>query len=260
MKDAYSFDTGWEGLGQAYERMYQAYERIFSRCGLTYKAVLADAGAIGGKGRNHEFMALCEAGEDTLLICPHCGYAANLEVAEAEACPQCGAGSLERCQGIEVGHVFELGTVYSEKLGASYLDAAGRSQPVVMGCYGIGISRLLSAVAEQNQDEQGLIWPEAIAPYNVHILVMSVKEEAQRELAEALYTQLSALGIDTLLDDRDERAGVKFKDAGLLGIPVVLVAGKQAAEQKLEYLDRRSGSKEVIELEEAVRRVSRFRA
>lgn len=127
---------------------------------------------------------------------------------------------------------------------------------MVMGCYGIGISRLLSSVAEQSHDDQGLIWPAAIAPYTVHILLMSIKDEGQREVAEALYAQLTAIGIETLLDDRDERAGVKFKDSGLIGIPVALVVGKVAAEQKVEYMDRRAGTKEVIDISEAVARVS----
>ncbi|MEK4042395.1 proline--tRNA ligase [Paenibacillus sp. FSL H8-0048] len=259
MKDAYSFDTDWEGLDLAYKVMYSAYERIFDRCGLKYRAVQANAGAIGGKGQNHEFMALSEIGEDTIAVCSLCGYAANLEQAEVhrgDCCPQCGEGELDFHQGIEVGHVFKLGTVYSEKLGAGYLDRGGRTRPMVMGCYGIGISRLLAAVAEQHNDDQGLIWPQSLAPYMVHILLMSVKDTAQRELAEAMYARLTALGIDTLLDDRDERPGVKFKDAGLLGIPVVLVVGKLAAEQRIEYMDRRTGNKEVIDIGEALLRVS----
>lgn len=173
-----------------------------------------------------------------------------------DSCPQCGEGELDFHQGIEVGHVFKLGTVYSEKLGADYLDLGGRTRPMVMGCYGIGISRLLAAVAEQNNDDQGLVWPQGLAPYAVHILLMSVKDTAQRELAEALYARLTALGIDALLDDRDERAGVKFKDAGLMGTPVALVVGKLAAEQKVEYMDRRKGNKEVMDMAEAVLRVS----
>lgn len=413
MKDAYSFDTTWEGLDRAYEQMYSAYGRIFDRCGLTYRAVQANAGAIGGKGQNHEFMALSEIGEDTVAVCPVCDYAANLEQAEVhggvlqegrdfsglpapvkfhtpnqrsiqqleqeshikpeeiiktliytdggtafavlvrgdhevnelkvqkylgcseialaeyetvqeaagvgsgyvgpsgltltilvdaavadmeeaitgagekdyhlrgvvpgrdftlqhvgdfrnatkgDTCPHCREGKLEFHQGIEVGHVFKLGTVYSEKLGAYFLDTAGRSQPMIMGCYGIGISRLLSSVAEQNLDDQGLVWPLSIAPYAVHILQMSVKDEGQREAAEALYAQLTSLGIESLLDDRDERAGVKFKDSGLIGIPVALVIGKAAAEHKVEYLDRRAGTKEVIDIAEAVVRVNRMKS
>ncbi|MNH90561.1 Proline--tRNA ligase [compost metagenome] len=127
---------------------------------------------------------------------------------------------------------------------------------MIMGCYGIGISRLLAAVAEQNNDGQGLIWPAALAPYQVHILLMSVQDEVQTAAAEALYEQLAQLGIEVLLDDRNERAGVKFKDSALLGIPVTIVVGKASAEQKVEYIDRRSNSKEVIGLTEAVSRIT----
>ncbi|MHA6528997.1 proline--tRNA ligase [Paenibacillus sp. BAC0078] len=409
MKDAYSFDTGWEGLDENYVRMYKAYQRIFERCGLAYRAVQADAGAIGGEGETHEFMALSGIGEDTIAVCSACDYAANLEQAEVragegvarmdfgnqpaaekfhtpgirtidqleqelqippeqviktliyegggrtfavlvrgdhevneikvrnyigareialadfhsvqaaagvesgfvgpvglfltllvdaavaamtegiagagerdyhlrnvvpgrdfsleyvgdfrtasegETCPHCGEGDLHFEQGIEIGHVFKLGTKYSEKLGAAFLDSSGASKPMIMGCYGIGISRMLAAVAEQHHDEQGIIWPMALAPYRVHILLMSVKNEAQAAAAEALYEQLTRLGIETLLDDRDERAGVKFKDSLLIGIPVTLVVGKDAAEQKVEYLDRKLNTKEVIDIAEAVSRVT----
>lgn len=409
MKDAYSFDTGWEGLDENYVRMYKAYQRIFERCGLAYRAVQADAGAIGGEGETHEFMALSGIGEDTIAVCSACNYAANLEQAEVRAaeggalkdfgnqpaiekfytpgirtidqleqelqippakviktliyegggrtfavlvrgdhevneikvrnyigaseialadahsvqaaagvesgfvgpaglslpllvdaavaamtegiagagerdyhlrgvvpgrdfslehvgdlrtasegeiCPHCGEGNLHFEQGIEIGHVFKLGTKYSEKLGAAFLDSAGTSKPMIMGCYGIGISRMLAAVAEQHHDEQGIIWPVALAPYRVHILLMSVKNETQAAAAEALYEQLTRLGIETLLDDRDERAGVKFKDSLLIGIPVTLVVGKDAAEQKVEYLDRKSNTKEVIDITEAISRIT----
>lgn len=412
MKDAYSFDTGWEGLDQTYVRMYNAYRRIFERCGLVYRAVHADSGAIGGEGGSHEFMALSEIGEDTLAICSACDYAANLELAEVragaaeqaaatklyteqpavekfhtpelktidqlvvhlqirpehiiktliyeangtafavlvrgdhevnehkvantigassisladvhsvqqiagvengfvgpvglpltvlvdaavaamdhgitgagekdyhlrgvvpgrdfdlthtgdfrnalegESCPQCGEGMLHFHKGIEVGHVFKLGTKYSEKLGATFVNDRGQSSPMIMGCYGIGISRLLAAVAEQNHDEQGLSWPAALAPYRVHILLMSVKDKEQSAVAEQLYEQLTRLGIETLIDDRDERAGVKFKDSGLIGIPVTLVVGKDAGAQRVEYLDRKEGTKEVISIAEAVLRIA----
>lgn len=126
---------------------------------------------------------------------------------------------------------------------------------MIMGCYGIGLSRLMAAIAEQTHDDEGLLWPEELAPYRVHILQMSAKDEEQTLLAEALYEELSGLGLETLLDDRDERAGVKFKDAGLIGIPVVLVVGKAAGEGRVEYWDRRSGTKEVVSGAEAILRI-----
>ncbi|MNO96092.1 Proline--tRNA ligase [compost metagenome] len=167
-------------------------------------------------------------------------------------------GILHFHQGIEVGHVFKLGTKYSEKLGASYLDSSGKSQPMIMGCYGIGISRLLSAIAEQHHDEDGLMWPAALAPYQVHILIMSVKDSEQRTVAEGLYDQLTKLGIETLIDDRDERAGVKFKDSSLIGIPLSIVVGKEASQGRVEYLNRNTAGKEVLEIMEAVSRIKQF--
>jgi len=179
-------------------------------------------------------------------------------VAEGEVCPHCLEGILYFHQGIEVGHVFKLGTKYSEKLGASYLDSSGKSQPMIMGCYGIGISRLLSAIAEQHHDEDGLMWPAALAPYQVHILIMSVKDSEQRTVAEGLYDQLTKLGIETLIDDRDERAGVKFKDSSLIGIPLSIVVGKEASQGRVEYLNRNTAGKEVLEIMEAVSRIKQF--
>lgn len=179
-------------------------------------------------------------------------------VAEGEACPHCKNGVLHFHPGIEIGHVFKLGTKYSEKLGATFLDRSGKSQPMIMGCYGIGISRLLSAIVEQNYDDQGILWPAALAPYQVHILIMSSKDSEQVSVAEDLYIQLTTLGIETLLDDRDERAGVKFKDSSLIGIPVTLVVGKEAAQGRVEYLERTSTGKEVLEWGEALSRIQDF--
>jgi prolyl-tRNA synthetase, family II len=413
MKDAYSFDTDWEGLDASYQRMYNAYHRIFERCGLNFRAVEADAGAIGGEGGTHEFMALADIGEDTIAACSHCGYSANLEkatsrastgegsrahdhaeasstpviekfhtpsirtidelvqsvgaaasdilktvvfiadeqavavvvrgdheinelkvkhylgaadiaiadsetvlrltgvptgfigpvgltltvlvdhaaaelthgiaganegdyhyrnvqpgrdfdlsrtgdfrnVAEGDGCPSCSDGTLQFYRGIEVGHVFKLGTKYSEKLGAQFLDSAGKSQTMIMGCYGIGVSRVLSAVVEQHYDANGIIWPMGIAPYQVHLIPVAVKDEAQMQAAEQLYDRLLAQGIEVLLDDRDERAGVKFMDADLIGIPLRIVVGRDIAAGQVEYMERRVGEKQVMGTEEALERV-----
>jgi prolyl-tRNA synthetase len=415
MKDAYSFDTDWEGLDASYQRMYKAYHRIFERCGLNFRAVEADAGAIGGEGGTHEFMALADIGEDTIAVCTHCGYAANLEkatsraaaiagigsqadfhehgssvpavekfhtpsirtidqlvesvgaaaskilktvvfladeqavavvvrgdheinelkvkhylgaediaiadsetvlrltgvptgfigpvgltlpvlvdhaaaelahgiaganegdfhyrnvqpgrdfelsrtgdfrnAAESDGCPSCTDGTLQFYRGIEVGHVFKLGTKYSEKLGAQFLDAAGRSQTMIMGCYGIGVSRVLSAVVEQHYDANGIIWPMDIAPYQVHLIPVAVKDEFQMQAAQLLYDRLLAEGVEVLLDDRNERAGVKFKDADLIGIPLRIVVGRDIVTGQVEYMERRAGEKQVVGTEEAFERV-----
>jgi len=425
MKDAYSFDTDWAGLDASYERMYAAYTRIFERLNLTFRAVEADGGTIGGSGGTHEFMALADIGEDTIVACTHCGYAANLEKAEAgagtgegdlargggapvsgedsdktdpsidrpvrervhtpgtrtiselvrflgvqtdqiiktmicladghpvavlirgdhelnevklkqmlqaeelelpdpettarlsgapvgymgpvglplplyvdsavaamlsgvaganetdyhlrhvrpgrdfplqhtgdfrnavqgETCPRCLEGTYGFHRGIEIGQVFKLGTKYSDAMKATYLDASGKEQPLVMGCYGIGVSRVLAAVAEQHHDEAGLAWPAALAPYKVHLLQLSATDPAQIALAAELYDELKSQGMEVLFDDREERAGVKFKDADLIGIPHRIVVGRQAAEGRVEYLDRRSKEMLVLTKEEVLQRL-----
>jgi prolyl-tRNA synthetase len=411
MKDAYSFDEDWEGLDKTYWRMYEAYTRIFERCGLNFRAVEADAGAIGGEGSTHEFMALADIGEDTVVTCTHCGYAANLEkaesglrhegsgrnddgvvsdkkteklhtpdirtieqlvvaldvkaseiiktliavvdgnavailirgdhevndikvknalgtatfeladaemvarvtgapvgflgpigltipvlvdhavaqmssgivganeldyhlsnvspgrdfplsrigdfrnVVEGDSCARCSEGSLKFYRGIEVGHVFKLGKKYSEALGAKFLDATGKEAHAIMGCYGIGVSRILSAIVEQHHDEAGMKWPMAIAPFAVHILPISVKDETQMKVAEELYRDLSSRGIEVLIDDRDERPGVKFKDADLYGIPVQITVGKQAGEGIIEFKLRGELEKSAIAVGEVISRV-----
>ncbi|WP_027414640.1 proline--tRNA ligase [Aneurinibacillus terranovensis] len=399
MKDAYSFDTSRDGLDVSYQSMYDAYTRIFTRAGLTFRAVEADAGAIGGKG-THEFMALSDIGEDTIAYCTSCSYAANLEQAEvvykpgsareesraaekvptpdvktieqlmnhfgAEArqlikalvfkaddqfvialvrgdheinetkvknlfdanvlemateaemsalgipvgfigpiglpdsvtlvadaavqhmtnavvganekdyhyknvtpgkdftvskyadlrnivegdeCPRCG-GTIAFARGIEIGHVFKLGTRYSEKMGAKFLDENGKEQNMVMGCYGIGISRTVAACVEQNNDEHGMIWPWALAPYQIHVVPVNMKNEEQANLAASLYQSLQRAGYEVLLDDRAERAGVKFKDADLIGLPIRVTVGAKAGEGIVECKIRCTGEAKEIHIDE----------
>ncbi|SMB94043.1 prolyl-tRNA synthetase [Desulfonispora thiosulfatigenes DSM 11270] len=385
MKDLYSFDLNDENLDKSYKIMYKAYENIFTKCGLNFRPVEADSGAIGGS-TTHEFMVLADSGEAEIVYCSSCDYAANTEIAactpekpkdseelkeiqkvetpdqktineisdflqispskciktlfftadeeviailirgdrtineikvqkihpcnnlglaseeevqsitnsspgfvgpvglknvkiyadlevehiingvcganedgyhlinvnlnkdykvecfadlrlieEGELCPKC-QESLNFARGIEVGQVFKLGTRYSEALNATYLDSNGKKQIIHMGCYGIGVSRTLAATVEQNNDENGIIWPKTIAPYQVIIIPVSVKDEEQVRLAEELYKQLQEKGVEVILDDRNERAGVKFKDADLIGIPVKITIGKKTAENNMiEY-------------------------
>lgn len=375
MKDAYSFDVSDEAAEVSYMKMHEAYNRIFTRCGLRYRAVEADSGAIGGSF-SHEFMVLAETGEDTVVVCQDCEYAANMEkavvaqpaapqevelekmvkletvgkrkvkavcdflniephelvktlvyladgepvavllrgdreveevklknllnvadvvladdkevfdatgvpsgylgpvgcntrlVADQEVvimqnfitggneknfhlknvnierdfkvesvadlrqitisdpCPTCN-GRLELTEGIEAGHIFKLGTSYSEAMQAVFQDSDGQEKPFVMGCYGIGVSRVVAAAIEQNHDESGIIFPIPLAPYKAIILNLGLKDEKITAAAEQLYRELEALGIETLLDDRDERPGSKFKDADLLGIPYRITVGKR---------------------------------
>jgi prolyl-tRNA synthetase len=407
MKDAYSFDADDKGASATYEKMKQAYQRIFQRCGLKFRAVEADSGSIGGSF-SHEFMVLAETGEDTVVACTKCDYAANMEKARAaetpapddpqlkplekietpgkrkvkavteflnisprelvktlvfladdkpvavllrgdhevqevklcnllgvqeveladdkqvyditgvptgylgpvglkiplvadlevgkmvnftvganeknyhslnvnagrdfsvdkiadlrqitaeDNCPHCGA-SLELTRGIEVGHIFKLGTVYSKALKARFLDNQGNETPFVMGCYGIGVSRVVAAAIEQNHDKDGMIFPLPIAPVQVILLNLAGKDDKITGAAESLYQELLDNKIEVILDDRDERPGVKFKDADLLGIPLRLMVGKSfAKEGKIEIRTRKNGKVALLPLAETVTYVRRI--
>ncbi|MFS0782264.1 proline--tRNA ligase [Bacillus sp. 1P06AnD] len=399
MKDAYSFHSNQESLDVVYDDIFQAYSNIFTRCGLDFRAVIADSGAMGGKD-THEFMVLSEIGEDTIAYSDSSDFAANIEMApvvasyeksdeamkamekvatpdqktiedvsaflnaEATSCiksmlfkvdeefvlvlvrgdhevndikvknllnasvvelalPEetvqvlkcetgslgpvnvkdvkiiadhavesivngvcganepgyhyvnvnsgrdftvdtfadlrfiqegdkspCGNGTIRFAKGIEVGHVFKLGTRYSEAMGATFLDENGRSQPMIMGCYGIGVSRTLAAAAEQYNDEQGLVWPKQLAPFHIHVIPVNVKNEEQTKLADMLYARLQSEGYDVLMDDRNERPGVKFTDSELIGLPVRITVGKKAAENIVEVKDRKTGELEEVHIDE----------
>lgn len=243
MKDAYSFDRDEAGLDKNYQAMYSAYKRIFKRCGLAVLITEADPGVMGGNV-SHEFMVPAGDGEDILLFCPKCSSASSFKEGAAGGCLKCGT-KLEKINCIEIGHIFKLGTKYSVSLGANFLDAQGKQQPVIMGCYGIGVSRLVSAVIEQNHDAQGLVWPDEITPYKVIILPLDVTEKKIMKLARGLYKDLQEMGIDTLLDDRDERAGVKFKDADLLGIQMQLIIGHESLKKNMLELKIRRIQKKI---------------
>jgi len=401
MKDGYSFDADDASADRSYEAMYDAYGRIFLRCGLRTKIVEADTGAMGGRF-SHEFMVLAEAGEDGLVECDRCSYAANLERAESvqralpifegtekslekvatpglrtveevaaffhsptarliktliyladdkpvavlvpgnrevneiklraalgarnvvladpatiekatgapvgfagpvglalpiyaelklqgyrgaitganekdahvrfvdldrdtkvtgyadisfalegDGCPRC-EGSLLARRGIEVGHVFKLGTKYSEQLGAMFLDADGQKKPCIMGCYGIGVTRTLQAVIEQSHDDNGVVWPVSLAPFEVEVLLVNEQHAESVRVAETLVAELEAAGVSVLLDDRAERPGVKFKDADLLGLPLRVNVGERAlAKGMIEVRDRRRGQLETVPMAHA---------
>ena len=404
MKDAYSFHADEASLDEAYEDMYHAYGRIFNRVGINARPVVADSGAIGGS-HTHEFMALSEIGEDTIVYSEQSDYAANIEKAEVVYHPNkkhedaqpltkietpnvhtaqelatflnkpldeitksmifnvdgefilvlirghheindiklkayfgtdnvelatedeiiniLGAkpGSLgpvfdkdikiyadnfiqdlnnivvganedgyhllnanvgrdfeveaygdfrfilegelladssdkaHFAEGIEVGQVFKLGTKYSESMNATFLNDQGRAQPLLMGCYGIGISRTLSAIVEQNNDENGIIWPKSVTPFELHLITINPKKDDQRELADQLYTQLKE-NYDVLYDDRKERAGVKFNDADLIGLPIRIVVGKNAAEGIVEVKRRDTGDSEDVHIDNLINYVN----
>jgi prolyl-tRNA synthetase len=239
MKDAYSFDSDQAGLDKNYKLMYRAYEKIFKRCGLNFLVVEADPGVMGGS-LSHEFMVPAQDGEDLILFCPKCKLVQTFKEETALVCPKCGQ-KLEKINCIEVGHIFQLGTKYSSMLGANFLDAKGIRKPIIMGCYGIGVSRLISAIIAQNHDSEGIIWPKEISPYKVIILPLDVTNRKIMKIAQDIYKELERSSIDILLDDRDERAGVKFKDADLIGIPISITIGQKMQNQnKFEIKIRKS--------------------
>jgi prolyl-tRNA synthetase len=262
MKDAYSFDMDWSGLDQSYKGMFEAYHRIFDRCGLNYRAVEADAGSIGGEGGTHEFIALADIGEDTIVSCTECHYAANVEmnptIIVGETCPRCSHGELQFIRGIEIGHVFKLGTKYSELLHAKFLDQEGVEKPFIMGCYGIGVSRILSAVIEQNHDDHGMRWPMSIAPFHVHIIPVSIKDQVQMEIAEQLYQRLTSSSVEVLIDDREERTGVKLMDSDLMGIPIRIVVGRQASQGFVELKLRALEERETMQFGDVIDKVNKI--
>ena len=407
MKDGYSFHTDEACLEEEYQNMRRAYSRIFSRCGLTFRAVEADSGAIGGD-TTHEIMVLAESGEDDVIYCSHCDYAANIEKAESsinlenlneemselvkvstpnkqsieevaeflnlpmdktvkamvfkvdgnyvialirgdyeindvklknilkaseielasneeiekigllkgfiggvgikdikivadltvknmknyvtganeadyhfintnhekdyeindfadirtvkvgEKCPRCKDGELKIARGIEVGQVFKLGKKYSSAMNCVYLDENGKSCEMVMGCYGIGVSRTMAATIEQNYDENGIIWPMSIAPYHVDVIPANVKDNEQMKTADIIYQKLLEEGVEVVIDDRDERAGFKFKDADLIGFPIKIIAGKGVTNGKVEMVCRKTGEKEELNIDEVVDRVKKL--
>ena len=184
-------------------------------------------------------------------------YADLRFIQEGDPSPD-GKGTIKFARGIEIGHVFKLGTKYSEAMGATFLDENGKEKPLIMGCYGIGVSRLLAAVAEQKADDKGLIWPEEITPYELHLIVVNKKDPLQWEKANELYETLTAERFDVLFDDRDERAGVKFADSDLIGIPYRAIVGKKIHEGIIEVKDRRTGEVKDIVLDELLEKHRRI--
>lgn len=251
MKDCYSFDRNEEESIKNYWLYYNVYKKIFTRCGLSFRAVEALTGNIGGS-LSHEFQVLADSGEDSIVGCSDCDYAANVEKAEAqegEVCPRCQKGTMKSHRGIEVGQVFHLGTKYSKAMKATYLDENGQEQIMVMGCYGIGVTRTAAAAIEQNHDEKGIMWPTSIAPFTVELISLGV-DGPVLEASQKMYESFLSQGVDVLWDERDVRAGVKFNDADLIGIPYQVVIGKKGLEKnEAEIKDRRTGEKDFVSLE-----------
>jgi prolyl-tRNA synthetase len=251
MKDLYTFHTSEDDLDTWYQSVWQAYLRIFKRVGLDVKVVNSETGQMGGKSA-HEFMVMSEVGEDTITFCDTCDYAANVEYSKlsvGDGCPNCQNGKILIAKGIEVGNIFKLGTKYSESMNAKFTNDQGKEQPIIMGCYGLGVSRTLMAIVEQHTYDNGLIWPKEVRPYTYHILIADNTNGEQVRQAEALYQTLKTKA-SVLLDDRSERLGSKFQDADLIGSPIVIVFGKELAEGYVEIHHRVMNQKERVVLKD----------
>lgn len=241
MKDLYSFHAQESDLRDFYEKVKKAYLKIFTECGLKSICVEASSGTIGGE-LSHEFMVSSPVGEDKIVICKKCGIYANIEkTGEIKSCKKC-KNLLERKNCIEIGHIFNLGTKYSKIMGAEYLDKKGVLKPVVMGCYGIGLPRLMATIAETNHDEKGIIWPEAVAPFNVHLIQIENNQKVKKA-AEKIYQDLLKAKIEVLYDDRQKSPGEKFADSDLIGIPQRWVISERTLKENCVEIKKRDEKK-----------------
>lgn len=258
MKDAYSFDADKQGLDKNYKLMLEAYLKIFKRCGLNVLTTQADSGAMGGD-LSHEFMVTSTTGEDTVYSCKNCKFSASNIVETTDnpaSCPKCKSKDLEKTQAIEVAHIFQLGTKYSQAQGAKFLDENGKEKVIIMGCYGIGVSRLLSAVIEKNNDKDGIIWSKEVSPFDILILPVQISDKKVLSLGEKLFQTLEKENFKVLLDDREIPAGSRFKDADLIGIPLRVTIGKENLSLgKIEIKIRRTGQVIKIDKNSAVNKI-----
>jgi len=259
MKDAYSFGVDEESLDKSYIEMRNTYKKILEKIGLEYKIVKADSGAIGGDA-SEEFHVLAENGEDTIAISSDSEFAINTELLlkdgediaslEGKKAPD-GNGIIQIKKGIEVGHIFKLGTVYSENMGATVQTKDGKSISLQMGCYGIGVSRIVAASIEQNNDDKGIVWPAAIAPFDVNIIPIGYEKNKEIEDASnKLYQELLNQGYDVLLDDRKAGFGSKIKDSELVGIPINIILGNKFLDDGSIELRTRDGQESVSNIED----------
>ncbi len=255
MKDLYSFHFSEKEAMEFYEKVKSAYLKIFKTAGLEVVAVEADSGTIGGN-LSHEFMLIAKTGEDQILVCSKCGYGANVEkVGKAKKCPKCDSDlGIKTC--IENGHTFFLGDKYSKAMGAKFVDKEGEEKSIIMGCYGIGLGRLMATIVEANHDEKGIIWPKSVAPFDIHLLSLAKEEGEVKKASDQLYYDLEKKGLEVLYDNRDKSAGEKFVESDLIGIPVRLVVSAKTLEKNsVEMKKRKSGKIKLIKIKGAVEKL-----
>lgn len=260
MKDLYSFHATEEDRLAYYEKAITAYNNIFKRCGFDQVLMTEASGGSFSKKFSHEFQAITDAGEDTVLYCPSCNWAQNVEISqlkEGDACAKCAKDNLKQATTIEIGNIFDLGEKFSKDFDVTFRDKDDQVKSVIMGCYGIGVSRLFGTLVEQRADERGLNWPVSVAPYTVHLLYIGKKDETRTQ-AETLYQKLKDAGVEVIYDDRELPAGQKMADADLLGMPVRLLISDRT-EGKIEWKRRHEENADVITSEEVLARIASLR-
>lgn len=250
MKDLYSFHSSQEDLDIYYEKVLASYTRIFERVGLGDLTYMTFASGGTFSKYSHEFQTLTDAGEDIIYTCEKCKMAINKEIIEDQnTCPKCGSKDLKQEKAVEVGNIFKLGTKYSEPFDLSYMDASGEKKLVIMGCYGIGLSRVMGTIVEVCHDDRGIIWPETVAPFKIHLISLN-----QNEKAEEIYQELKTSGFEVLFDDRDKGAGEKFADADLIGCPIRLVLSTKTLENgSIEIKYRKEAESKNIPLTDLIK-------
>ena len=254
MKDLYSAHTDEEDMLKYYHEIIEAYLKIFKKLELEVKVVEA-SGGVFTKKHSHEFQVLTPVGEDTIFYCDKCDFAQNdeiVEVKEGDKCPKCSEGEIKTSKAIEVGNIFPLGTMYAEKMNATYTDSEGIKKPLWLASYGIGPTRILGTLVEIFHDEKGIVWPKSVAPYQVHLISLTGKGNQEVvSQAEDVYKKLQDSGIEVLFDDRDTTPGQKFSDYDLIGIPVRLVISEKSGKQ-IEYKERSKENTELLSFEEVL--------
>lgn len=257
MKDMYSFHENQEDFERFYQIVKEAYLKIYQKMGLVAKVTEASGGSFTEK-ISYEFMVLTDAGEDDILYCPDCDYCVNVEVAKVkigEICHRCGKGKLAQAKASEVGNVFDLGQKFGKDFDLGFIDREGKKDFPVMGCYGIGISRVMGVIVEKFNDDKGIIWPKSVAPFQVHLVGLDLGDEKIKEEAEKVYQRIQGEGIEILFDDREDvSAGQKFADADLIGIPFRVVISKKTGE-KLEVKRRDEKETAFVSLEQLLEEI-----